>query len=96
MKRVHKCSAGWVHHCPGCSAIHVVPDDRGWTFNGDYEQPTFQPSVRLSKPRKQGEQPITYCHYIVTDGKINYCADSTHSLAGQTIVLPPWTDEAFW
>lgn len=28
------------------------------------------------------------CHSIVTDGRIFFCADSTHALAGQTVDLP--------
>ena len=28
------------------------------------------------------------CHSFVTDGKIQFLADSTHSLAGQTVELP--------
>ena len=30
----------------------------------------------------------TICHSFVTDGKIQYLADSTHALAGQTVDLP--------
>jgi hypothetical protein len=30
----------------------------------------------------------TVCHYIITAGRIQFCADSTHALAGQTIDLP--------
>ncbi|MCO6690366.1 DUF6527 family protein [Pseudomonas asiatica] len=34
------------------------------------------------------------CHSFVTDGRIQYLADCTHELAGQTIDLPDW--EASW
>lgn len=39
--------AGVEHHfyCPGCKEIH--PFDKRWTFNGDFERPTFEPSLRL-------------------------------------------------
>jgi hypothetical protein len=30
----------------------------------------------------------TRCHSFVTDGKIQFLSDSTHSLAGQTVDLP--------
>ena len=30
------------------------------------------------------------CHSFVTDGRIQYLGDCTHSLAGQTIDLPAW------
>lgn len=29
--------------CPGCETMHVV--DSGWTFNGNFDRPTFNPSV---------------------------------------------------
>lgn len=30
------------------------------------------------------------CHSFVTDGKIQFLADSTHKLSGQTVDLPEW------
>jgi len=30
------------------------------------------------------------CHSFVTDGKIQFLADCTHALAGQTVPLPDW------
>lgn len=32
------------------------------------------------------------CHSFVTNGQMQYLADCTHSLAGQTVPLPPFTD----
>lgn len=32
--------------CPGCKEMHVVTS--GWSFNGDYDRPTFHPSVLVS------------------------------------------------
>ena len=36
-------------HCPGCDEMHVIAVGEGsgprWGFNGDYERPTFTPSV---------------------------------------------------
>jgi len=31
------------------------------------------------------------CHSFVTDGRIQFLADSTHALAGQTVELGDWT-----
>lgn len=33
--------------CPGCEEFHavVVP---GWTFNGNYDRPTFSPSILIT------------------------------------------------
>jgi hypothetical protein len=32
--------------CPGCKQMHVVSS--GWTFSGDYDRPTFSPSVLVT------------------------------------------------
>ena len=32
--------------CPGCESMHVV--DSGWTFNGNYDRPTFTPSILVT------------------------------------------------
>ena len=75
--------------CPGCGRRHqikVAPHPEGWGWNGDFDQPTITPSI-LSK----GGQHI--CHAYITNGQIQYLADSTHALAGQTVNLPecqPW------
>jgi Family of unknown function (DUF6527) len=34
----------------------------------------------------------TLCHSFVTDGRIQFLADCTHVLAGQTVDLPGWDD----
>ena len=39
------------------------------------------------------ESVPTVCHSFVTDGRIQFLGDCTHALAGQTVDLPPWTDE---
>lgn len=71
--------------CPGCDMAHCV-DDTKWSFNGDLERPTIQPSVLV-----QGSawQNLT-CHFFVTSGRIQFLTDSTHLLAGQTVELPDW------
>jgi hypothetical protein len=32
------------------------------------------------------------CHFFLRDGKLEYCGDSTHALAGQTVDLPDLED----
>ena len=32
----------------------------------------------------------TICHSFITDGKIQFLSDCTHSLAGQTVPIPDW------
>jgi Family of unknown function (DUF6527) len=36
----------------------------------------------------------TVCHSYVRDGQIQFLGDCTHSLAGQTVPLPSWPEEA--
>ena len=90
--------------CPGCDDVHGIRyGDGGWTWNGDLERPTFTPSVLIGgtqwapsdgfyKPNHARVEPgqRTTCHSFVTDGRIQFLPDSTHSLAGQTVELPEW------
>lgn len=74
------------HWCPACLRLHPLPSDTGrWTFDGDFEKPTFTPSFRHSFGRDGNRT----CHYILTAGVLNFCSDCTHSLAGQSVPLPP-------
>jgi hypothetical protein len=34
--------------------------------------------------------PPAVCHSFVTDGRIQLLGDCTHSMASQTVDLPPW------
>lgn len=89
-----------MHWCPGCDDVHGIriegPDGPKWTFNGDYDRPTFGPSVRCfthydDDHRKLPDgQTRTLCHYFIRDGRIEFCGDSPHNLAGQTVDLPDW------
>jgi hypothetical protein len=94
---------GYMIECPGCalntapgaSQHHViwVGEANGqratWSFNGDMEHPTFSPSVRVSW--EEGEdRKSRCCHFFVRGGWIEFCADSTHALAGQTVPLREW------
>lgn len=86
---------GWAHWCAGCQHAHVFRIDRPgrkgpvWSFNGNMEKPTFSPSMREFIPEGRDKdnnitrQEKTTCHYILTDGVINYLADSSeHTLRG--------------
>ena len=78
-------------YCLGCKCDHGVWLHKdgyagpAWGFNGDYDQPTFAPSIKVTAPYA-GKMNI--CHSFVTDGMIQYLSDCTHELAGQTIELP--------
>lgn len=91
---------GYSHWCPGCTQMHVISD--AWTFNGDLVRPTLMPSVAIEGVQRrdtgyfeweylcdEAGQPIPYrCHYFLTFGQLQYCADCTHPLSGQSVPLP--------
>jgi hypothetical protein len=63
---------------------HYAPDrantDRCWcTYNAEH-------------PKEKDSFICIRCHSFVTDGRIQFLGDSTHSLAGQTVDLPDWED----
>jgi len=75
-----------------------------WGWNGSGDAPTFTPSILVQsghyvQPQgghcdKSGDPDwpcdCICCHSFVTDGRIQYLSDCTHSLAGQTVDLPDW------
>lgn len=93
--------------CPACDEAHVV--NSGWTWNGNVEQPSFKPSIKVTGTERltpeqhaaimRGEpfKPIpTCCHSFVTDGLIKFEGDCTHVLVGQTVPIPPWPQSEGW
>jgi hypothetical protein len=76
--------------CPACGRPHGlrVEGPKAWTWNGNAERPTLQPSIDWRRPK--GDQPGDHCHSYVRDGFIEYLADCTHSQAGKTLELPPY------
>jgi hypothetical protein len=77
--------------CPGCKYYHAVAVQPGrneqgatWSWNGDMEKPTFEPSVLTERGTDR------QCHLFVRDGSIQFLSDCTHELAGQTV---PMEDE---
>jgi hypothetical protein len=52
--------------CPGCDEVHQIrTSPNGWTFNGDFENPTFSPSVLVTGGHfDQGwKGPDCWCSY---------------------------------
>lgn len=74
-----------LHWCPGCKSLHPINVEKPnswnaqWLWDGNVEQPTFNPSINI----------VGRCHYFIHGGQIKYQGDCTHSLAGQTVPLPP-------
>ena len=85
----------WLVNCPATGFMNVPRDGR-WTFNGDYVRPTFQPSYNetwgkdgQSQEDFRRESSPNRNHCWIRDGKIEYLGDSTHSLRGTTVDIPP-------
>lgn len=98
---LRRADGAYTHWCPGCLEMHRLPDS--WSFNGNVNQPTFTPSFRHSGIRRvfvNGEwtgdwlkdaqgNPIPFiCHYILTNGILNFCGDCTHQLSSKAVPLP--------
>lgn len=86
---------GLMFWCPGCDGAHKVSVGQGsgprWGYNNNPDAPTFTPSVLVTyNGRDAGIDgaPPAICHSFVTDGRIQFLADCTHALAGQTVDLP--------
>jgi hypothetical protein len=103
---LRRAGAMLIFKCPGCCRNHGIriralssPGDRngpGWEWDGDAERPTFSPSVLVRYDGADagiGGAPPAVCHSFVRDGQIEFLADCTHGLAGQTVPLLPWPDE---
>ena len=67
--------------CEGCGYMHHI-DTRRWVFNYDMHKPTVSPSLLLHPGENHPR-----CHIFVKEGKIQYLADCTHALAGQTVPM---------
>lgn len=71
------------HWCPGCRLLHSPAAPAGWSWNEDLERPTFTPEMR------HGVQ----CHYVLTEGVLQFREDCAHELAGKTVPLPDLPEE---
>lgn len=86
---------GLLFWCPGCDMAHQVRVGEGpgprWTWNGSAEHPTISPSVLVTyngtDAGRDGAPPAV-CHSYIRAGRIEFLADCTHALAGQTVPLP--------
>lgn len=96
--RAKKSAEGWVVKCPAMGHI-IIPSDGRWTFNGNYERPSFSPSINetIGSPGStlddlRNGKVHARNHVVITDGVLHYCGDCTHTLAGQSVEIPPLSD----
>lgn len=106
-KRIEKISNGYVHFCPGCKDAHVIPDTWACDGNMDsptFSPSVLLTGVKTLVDQDTGEwdwivdrdgnytkEPMR-CHYVLTNGVLNYCSDSVHALSGLNIALPEMPD----
>lgn len=88
--------------CPGCREMHIV--GHGWVWDGDVDRPTVSPSILVTgvqmitdessdwtgefKRDENGEPVPLRCHSFLRAGRIEFCGNSQHALAGKTVDLP--------
>ena len=94
--------AGLSALCPACGFEHSFRVDLEghekwddvWTFNGDYEKPTFGGSMGANLRNQVEHHPR--CHSFVRDGVWEFLGDCTHAMAGQHVpMIPPDPDMGF-
>jgi len=104
-KTLRRIEGGYAHWCPGCQEMHKLPDS--WTFDGNVNSPSFSPSFKHEGIKRvfvdgkwsgewvrdsSGNTVPFICHYILTSGVLNFCGDSTHSVAGEAVPVPELPD----
>lgn len=71
-----------------------IPKNAGWTFNGDFVNPTFSPSINETWG-KEGQTHADLAtdpnpnrnHCFIRAGYIQYLSDCTHVMAGKTVQI---------
>jgi len=76
--------------CPACGCCHFIRTPN-WTFDGNFEKPTISPSILVNADLSCPSTPR--CHSFVKEGMIEFLSDCSHSMAGQTVELPEFTDD---
>jgi hypothetical protein len=77
----------YIFWCPGCEGYHAY--DKRWKFNGDFERPTFHPSLLYHENNRSGQ---LRCHLFLKDGVLDFLTDCGHKLAGKKVPLPEIPD----
>ena len=77
-------SDGYAAYCPGCKEYHVI--FKSWQFNGNFQAPTFNPSLLVRGYSEVFSQDFV-CHSFITEGKWRFLPDCSHELKGQTVSL---------
>lgn len=76
---------GWIAHCPPCGWSHLF--DNRWTFNGDVNSPTFEPSMLVHGDPAGGPKR---CHSFLRAGVWEYLSDCEHAMPNQRVPVPDY------
>jgi hypothetical protein len=80
---------------PGETESPVVAGQPHWDFDGNFDAPTFGPSVLQHFDYGAPDARKRWCcHSFVRKGRIQFLGDCTHALAGQTVGLPDMEEVA--
>ena len=82
IQKVENAHDRWMFYCQACECAHYISSS--WTFNGDCERPTISPSIKVSGYNNDGK---FICHFFIKKGRLEYCKDCTHKLAGKTVEM---------
>ncbi len=75
---------GHAVYCPGCEEYHVVYNT--WEFNGNYDFPTFSPSLLVRGYSERFRQDFV-CHSFIRDGVWQFLSDCSHQMKSQNVPL---------
>lgn len=83
----------FLFYCPGCKENHSFDvdckDRPRWTFNGDMQAPTFEPSLLYANK-------VPRCHLFIRGGMIDFLSDCGHELAGKMVAMVPIPGSERW
>ena len=72
-------------YCPACERAHRFITNNGvdpkhvWSFDGNLENPTFEPSLLVTG----GFEGSEVCHSYLRGGVWEFLSDSTHGVTGK-------------
>lgn len=79
-------------YCPACDTEHAF-NNIGWTIT-DKGGVTVSPSIRVTGGRTDDEGVFheISCHLFIREGRLHYCKDSQHDMAGEVLPMIPYED----
>ena len=89
--------------CPACGFEHSFRVDLTghgkwnkdvWDFDGNYDSPTFSPSMGSNLGKWDEHHPI--CHSFLRGGIWQFLSDSTHDMAGTNVPMVPPDPDMTW